>query len=100
MQERLMYRIRFQAESLILEPANIGEVSAGENLPGMVLSVKQDESFDLRLPAALIPDPPAEWTFWPNGTCEPAIVIYHGANGNWQATYDPLTGIPEFRTDI
>ena len=100
MKERLTYRIKFRAESIVLEPADVGDFSVDENPTGIVFSVKQDESFDLQLPAALISDPPPEWTFWPNGTCEPAIVIYHGANGNWQATYDPLTGIPDFRTDI
>ncbi len=100
MKERMTYRIRFETRSIALEPADVGGISEAENPPDMVLPLKRDERLDLRLPAALIPDPPAEWTFWPNGTCEPAVVTYHGPNGDWQAAYDPLTGIPEFRTDI
>jgi hypothetical protein len=51
---------------------------------------------DLRLPAALEKDPPRQWTFWPTGTCEPAIVICHIADAPWTATYDPLTEQPVF----
>jgi hypothetical protein len=35
--------------------------------------------------------PPAEWTFWPNGVCEPVVVSYKGPAGRWQARFDPLT---------
>jgi prepilin-type N-terminal cleavage/methylation domain-containing protein len=100
MKERVTYQIKFHAESLVLEPADIGDFSQGENPPEVALSVKQEENFDLQLPASLIPDPPPEWTFWPNGTCEPAIITYRGSHGDWRATYDPLTAIPDFRTDI
>ncbi|HEX4084124.1 MAG TPA: hypothetical protein VHY22_04375 [Chthoniobacteraceae bacterium] len=51
---------------------------------------------DLTLPAALMKDPPAIWTFWPTGTCEPAIVVCHIADAPWTATYDPLTEQPVF----
>ena len=98
--ERVTFRIRFQADSLVLEPADIGDFSPGENPSDVELSVKQEENYDLQLPASLIPDPPPEWTFWPSGTCEPAIITYRGPHGNWRGTYDPLTAIPDFRTDI
>ncbi len=46
---------------------------------------------ELILPAALTKNPPAIWTFWPTGTCEPATVICHVPGAAWTATYDPLT---------
>ena len=49
----------------------------------------------LSLPVALAEKYPAEWIFWPSGTCEPATVRYQGLAGSWSANYSPLTGRPE-----
>ena len=49
----------------------------------------------LSLPAALTEKYPAEWIFWPSGTCGPATVRFQGASGSWTANYSPLTGRPE-----
>lgn len=49
----------------------------------------------LSLPVALAEKYPAEWIFWPSGTCEPAIVRFQGPAGSWTANYSPLTGRPE-----
>jgi hypothetical protein len=51
---------------------------------------------DLKLPGALEKNPPRRWTFWPSGTCEPAVIICHVAGSPWTATYDPLTEQPTF----
>ncbi len=61
-------------------PENAGHVAFGEN-----------EKCELQLTAALSTPTTQEWTFWPTGTCEPATIVYQGGNGNWTATYDPLT---------
>lgn len=50
-----------------------------------------DEKLRLFLTAALTPNPEAVWTFWPNGTCEPADVEFKGPSGNWTARYNPFT---------
>jgi hypothetical protein len=49
----------------------------------------------LSLPVALAEKYPAEWIFWPSGTCEPATVRFQGPAGSWTANYSPLTGRPE-----
>jgi type II secretory pathway pseudopilin PulG len=49
------------------------------------------DSLILNLTAALLKDPPAEWVFWPTGTCEPADIKFTGHDGNWTASYSPLT---------
>jgi Tfp pilus assembly protein FimT len=49
----------------------------------------------LSLPAALTKQYPAEWIFWPSGTCEPATVEFKGSAGSWTANYSPLTARPE-----
>ena len=54
-------------------------------------AVVKGDTLTLKLPAALAKDPPAEWIFWPTGTCEPANVQFTGRNGNWTASYSPLT---------
>ena len=47
------------------------------------------------LPVALTEKYPAEWIFWPSGTCEPATVRFQSPAGSWTANYSPLTGRPE-----
>jgi prepilin-type N-terminal cleavage/methylation domain-containing protein len=49
----------------------------------------------LSLPLALAAKYPAEWIFWPSGTCEPATVRFQGPAGSWTANYSPLTARPE-----
>jgi type II secretory pathway pseudopilin PulG len=49
----------------------------------------------LSLPLALAEKYPAEWIFWPSGTCEPATVRFQGPAGSWTANYSPLTARPE-----
>jgi type II secretory pathway pseudopilin PulG len=49
------------------------------------------DSLTLNLTAALTKNPPAEWVFWPTGTCEPADIKFAGHDGNWTASYSPLT---------
>ena len=62
------------------DPKPVGQLEVGKN-----------ETFTLTLTAALSKDPPAEWVFWPTGTCEPAEVKFVGHDGNWTASYSPLT---------
>jgi prepilin-type N-terminal cleavage/methylation domain-containing protein len=52
----------------------------------------------LSLPVALAEKYPAEWIFWPSGTCEPATVRFQGPAGSWTANYSPLTGRPQITT--
>jgi type II secretory pathway pseudopilin PulG len=63
--------------------------------PTAVLSLGRGDSLKLSLPAALIKNPPAEWIFWPTGTCEPATVKFAGRDGSWTANYAALTALPE-----
>jgi type II secretory pathway pseudopilin PulG len=53
--------------------------------------IEKGDSLNLNLTAALAKDPPAEWVFWPTGTCEPADIKFAGRDGNWTASYSPLT---------
>ncbi len=64
------------------------------------LPVRKDEAFLLRLPAALVKDPPAEWVFWPSGNCEPAVVTFKGVDGSWTANYSPLTARAELTSYV
>jgi prepilin-type N-terminal cleavage/methylation domain-containing protein len=101
--ERRAYRIVWGPGALTLEPADVGEWEEDDDsneTETVELQIGEDEEFAINFPAALLPSPPAEWVFWPNGTCEPAVITFNGPSGNWQATYHPLTGNPEFRTDL
>lgn len=66
-----------------------------DRAPISTLRVRKGDAFSLNLPAALAENPPAEWIFWPSGTCEPAIVSFKGADGSWTARYSPLTARAE-----
>lgn len=52
-------------------------------------------SVKISFPAALTPEPPNEWIFWPTGTSEPAVVQFQGRDGSWTATYSALSSQPE-----
>jgi type II secretory pathway pseudopilin PulG len=93
--ERRAYVIAWDAKGLALRPQQ--PRNAGEE-QGARLDFADKETFDLNLPAALVPKPRREWIFWPTGTCEPATVFYHGAAGAWTADYDPLTVRAELAT--
>jgi type II secretory pathway pseudopilin PulG len=60
--------------------------------------IGRTETVKLVLPAALTKNPPAEWIFWPTGTCEPAEVQFTGRDGTWTASYSPLTAEPKLTT--
>lgn len=63
--------------------------------PTDVYKCRAGDAFRLSLPAALEKTTPGEWVFWSSGTCEPAIVSFKGADGNWTARYSPLTARSE-----
>lgn len=67
------------------------DADAAENEPAAQFHLEKGETLALELPAAMRPKPASVWTFWPNGSCEPATVRFAGADGNWVARYNPLT---------
>ena len=55
---------------------------------------------ELHLPAALLRNgkkPDAIWTFWADGSCEPAEIRYKCASRSWSASYNPFTIHAEVR---
>jgi hypothetical protein len=60
--------------------------------------IGRGEGVKLVLPAALTKNPPAEWIFWPTGTCEPAEVQFTGGDGTWTANYSALSAQPTLTT--
>ena len=91
--DRRPYLILWDKDRLVLRTE---AVEKGEDpSPTAILVLQKGDAFLLKLPAALTDDPPAEWIFWPSGTCEPAIVSYKGVDGSWTANYSSLTARPE-----
>jgi type II secretory pathway pseudopilin PulG len=91
--DRRPYLILWDKDRLVLRTE---AVEKGEDpSPTAILDLHKGDAFLLKLPAALTDDPPAEWIFWPSGTCEPAIVSYKGVDGSWTAYYSSLTARPE-----
>jgi type II secretory pathway pseudopilin PulG len=91
--ERRAYLIVWGKSSVLLRPEVLTKDEEGK--PTAVLRLPKGSWMKVSLPAALMGKPPAEWIFWPSGTCEPAIVQFRGPAGTWTADYSPLTAQPE-----
>jgi prepilin-type N-terminal cleavage/methylation domain-containing protein len=91
--ERRPYLVVWNKDSIVLRPESFGKDE--EDRPITVLQLKPGDAFQLSLPTALEDDPPAEWVFWPSGTCDPAVIRFKGTDGSWTASYSPLTARPE-----
>ncbi|MEY2487788.1 MAG: hypothetical protein QOG67_622 [Verrucomicrobiota bacterium] len=87
--ERRPYLLVVGAKSIEVRP----EVPSKDDESAVVadLPLQNGDAVRLSFPAALRKDPPAEWIFWPSGTCEPARVQFANRNGVWAANYSPLT---------
>ena len=92
-QERRPYLIEWQRNSVILRPEAIAE--GDPEAPTATLALDKGHAYVLRLPAALVKDPLAQWIFWPSGVCEPANIRFKGPDGSWEVNYAPLTARPE-----
>jgi hypothetical protein len=91
--ERRAYLIVWGKNSVLLRPEVF--VENEEDKPTAVFRLSKGSGIAVSLPAALMGKPPAEWIFWPSGTCEPATVRFRGPAGVWTANYSPLTAQPE-----
>ena len=88
------YLLIWGSKDIELWPETATDQDPGE--PAARLQLMRGESYALAFPYALEKDPPAEWIFWPSGTCEPADVTFKGPAGTWTVSYSPLTA----RADI
>ena len=91
--EHRTYLIEWQKKAVVLRPE--ANVEGDPETPTATLVLEKGHAFQLRLPAALVKDPLAQWIFWPSGTCEPANVSFRGPDGSWEVNYSPLTTRPE-----
>ena len=91
--ERRAYLIVWGKNSVLLRPEVLAE--GEEEKPTAVFRLSKGSGIKVSLPAALLCKPPAEWIFWPSGTCEPATVQFKSPAGSWTANYSPLTTQPE-----
>jgi type II secretory pathway pseudopilin PulG len=91
--ERRAYLIVWGKNSVLLRPEVFAKDE--EAKPTAVLGISKGSWIKISFPAALTGKPPAEWIFWPSGTCEPTIVQFRGPAGTWTANYSPLTTQPE-----
>ena len=91
--ERRAYLIVWGKNSVALRPEIF---TKGEDEKATaVFRLPKGSWIRVSLPAALSAKPPAEWIFWPSGTCEPAKVQFRGPAGTWTADYSPLTAQPD-----
>ena len=91
--ERRAYLIVWGKSSVLLRPEFFTKDE--EEKATSVFGLPKGSWLKVSLPAALTDNPPAEWIFWPSGTCEPARVQFKGPAGTWTADYSPLTAQPE-----
>ena len=93
--ERRAYLIVWGKSSVLLRPEVFTKDE--EEKPTAVFRLARGSWIRVSLPAALTGKPPAEWIFWPSGTCEPARIQFGGPAGTWTADYSPLTAQPELK---
>jgi Tfp pilus assembly protein FimT len=87
--ERRPYLIVWSKKKVVARPEGFAE---DEEIKATAeFALDRGEVLKLSLPAALTNKHPAEWIFWPSGTCEPATVQFNGRSGSWAANYAPLT---------
>jgi type II secretory pathway pseudopilin PulG len=91
--ERRAYLIVWGKSSVLLRPELFTKDE--EEKATSVYRLPKGSWLKVSLPAALTDNPPAEWIFWPSGTCEPARIQFKGPAGTWTADYSPLTAQPE-----
>ena len=91
--ERRAYLIVWNKNNVVARPEAFAE--AEEVKATAEFALGRGEVLKLSLPVALTNKHPAEWIFWPSGTCEPAIVQFTGRSGSWTANYAPLTARPQ-----
>ena len=91
--ERRPYLIVWGKNNVMVRPEAFGEDEEAKAKAEFRLS--RGGTLKLSLPVALAQKYPAEWIFWPSGTCEPATVRFQGPAGSWTANYLPLTARPE-----
>ena len=96
--ERQTYLISWQKDHIILRPEAVKKDDEDDPEPTATLQLRKGDAYVLNLPAALTEDPPADWAFWPSGTCEPAVVTYKGPDGTWTANYSALTARADLAT--
>src|SRR2546430_7063175 len=77
--ERRPYLLVWGKNSVLLRPEVFAEDE--EKKPTTVFRIGKGNWIKVSLPAALTSKPPAEWIFWPSGTCEPATVQFRGQIG-------------------
>jgi prepilin-type N-terminal cleavage/methylation domain-containing protein len=87
--ERRPYLIAWGKDQLLLRPEFFHEDEDEKAIASFPL--RRGEALQLHLPAALVKEAPAEWAFWPTGTCEPAVISFKSPDGEWSATYSSLT---------
>ena len=91
--ERRAYLLVWGKGGVLLRPELFAE--GEEEKPTALFRLGKGTLLRLSLPAALTEKHPAEWVFWPSGTCEPATIQYNGPPGAWIASYSPLTAQPK-----
>jgi type II secretory pathway pseudopilin PulG len=91
--ERRPYLIAWDKNIVVVRPEVFAEDE--EAKAKAEFRPRRGSTLRVSLPVALAEKYPAEWIFWPSGTCEPATVRFQGPAGSWTANYLPLTARPE-----
>ena len=96
--ERRPYLIVWAKSNVMVRPEALAEDE--EAKAKAEFRPNRGSTLRLSLPSALAEKYPAEWIFWPSGTCEPATVRFQGPAGSWTANYSPLTARPEITSYV
>lgn len=92
--EQRTYALVWERHGVRLVPVESAALSQGghdSDAAADFVGMSKPDELELQLPTTLSRRSLGQWTFWSNGTCEPAMVAFHGDEGSWLVRYDPLT---------
>jgi hypothetical protein len=86
--EHRPYLLLWDRHGIVMEAVSRGDAKAKG---GDRLDLAEGEVCQVERIAALVSPAPPEWTFWPNGTCEPVVISYRGPAGQWRVRFDAFS---------
>ena len=93
---KMEVRLRWEAGGVRIVPEqDLQEEGAVRPEGWDFFTLDKEEVLELARTAARDPMALAEWSFWPEGICEPVELAYTGPGGSWELRFGALLAEPD-----